>query len=113
MDQIVDQIFDPIDLVFMATTELVNVTEALKSEDKEEWVKAMGEELGMLEKMGTWRMEELLEGRKAVGSRWVFMKKKDEKGNTVRFNTKVSERSWQPPPKTDGISHNTTSRTLT
>ena len=101
MDQIVDQIFDPIDLVFMATTELVNVTEALKSEDKEEWVKAMGEELGMLEKMGTWRMEELLEGRKAVGSRWVFMKKKDEKGNTVRFKARLVAQGFSQKPGLD------------
>ena len=83
-----DQIDDLLDTVLLARpdgTELKSFKEAMSSEDWDEWEKAIGEEIGMLEKMGTWRLEDLPDGRTAVGCKWVFLKKKDKNGNTVRF----------------------------
>jgi hypothetical protein len=81
-----DQIDNLFDIALLAKpdgTELKNFKEVMSGEDRDEWEKAIGEEIGMLEKMGTWRLEDLPDGRTAVKCRWVFLKKKDENGNTV------------------------------
>ena len=81
-----DQIDDLLDTTLLARpdgTELKNFKEVMSSEDWDEWEKAIGEEIGVLEKMGTWRLEDLPDGRTAVGCKWVFLKKKDKNGNMV------------------------------
>ena len=72
-----DQINLNLDTAFMANTESTPKTadEALASDEWNEWARAMEEELGMMEKMGTWRLEALPSGRNAVGSKWVFLEK--------------------------------------
>ena len=97
------QISDLLDVAFAASSEdgPKNLEEAMESEEREEWVKAMNEELGMLEKMETWRMEDLPEGRKAVGSKWVFLRKLDEQGNTVRFKARLVAQGFSQKPGLD------------
>ena len=52
--------------------------EALPSSEKEEWTTAMRNEIESLHKNDVWDIVELPEGRKAVGSKWVFKPKRDE-----------------------------------
>ena len=60
--------------------------EALESAEGEQWGAAMDEELAWLREMGMWElMENMPEGRVPIGNRWVFTKKKDEHGNTIRY----------------------------
>ena len=42
-------------------------------------------ELEQLWEKGTWQLEELLEGREAVGCEWVFLRKKNEEGNIEAY----------------------------
>jgi hypothetical protein len=62
-----------------------SVEEALESNECVEWEKAINEELTQLKEKGTWRLEDLPDGREAVGCRWVFVRKKDEQGNVVKY----------------------------
>src|SRR5260221_4488716 len=49
-----------------------NHHEAMMHPDVEEWKKVEEKELEMLKSMGVYVEEELPEGRKAIGNRWVF-----------------------------------------
>ena len=57
-----------------------NHCEAMLCPDAEEWKKVEEKELGMLKSMGVYVDEMLLEGRKAIGNRWVFEFKLDPDG---------------------------------
>ncbi len=48
--------------------------------DVEEWKKVEDKEMGMLKSMGVYVDEDLPEGRKAIGNRWVFEFKLDVDG---------------------------------
>ena len=66
-----------------------NVKEALSSENNEEWHKAMKSEIESLQKNNVWELEELPEGRSAVGCKWVFKTKLDAQGNIERYKARL------------------------
>jgi hypothetical protein len=78
-----------------------NIEEAMAGTNSEQWRGAVLEELGMVEKMNTWDMEELPMGREAIGSRWVFTKKKDEKGKVIRFKARLVAQGFSQKPGMD------------
>ena len=56
----------------------------MESAEGEQWGAEMDEELVRLREMETWElMKDMPEGCVLIGNRWVFMKKKDENGNTI------------------------------
>ncbi|CAI7791134.1 unnamed protein product [Closterium sp. NIES-53] len=57
--------------------------EALESSDAEDWKKAMESELTSIEENDTWELVELLKGRKAFTSKWLFKIKSDADGKGV------------------------------
>lgn len=65
------------------TSEPLNYKEATNCEESEQWLTAMNTELAGIEKNETWELTELPEGRKAIGSKWVFKVKKDEHGKEI------------------------------
>jgi hypothetical protein len=67
------------------------VEEARMMEDSEEWNEAMKAELDQLKEYGTWDQElmDLPKGRKAVGAKWVFVRKRDGGGNVVRHKARL------------------------
>ena len=64
--------------------------EALASESKKEWVKAMDEEMKAMRDYGVWELVELPEGRKLVGVKWVFRVKLKEDGTVERFKARLT-----------------------
>ena len=50
----------------------VSTEEALASPEQSKWLKAMGNEMQSLKDNDVWELIELPEGRKAVGSKWVY-----------------------------------------
>ena len=66
-----------------------SVEEALASAEAAQWREAINDELKSLEKMETWRIEDLPDGREAVGCRWVFTRKKDEHGNIIKYKARL------------------------
>jgi transposase InsO family protein len=65
------------------------VEEAMASEQREQWEKAMKEEYDALIRNETWRIELLPEGRLPVGCRWIFKFKRDGQGNITRYKARL------------------------
>ncbi|XP_057252225.1 retrovirus-related Pol polyprotein from transposon RE1 [Beta vulgaris subsp. vulgaris] len=54
-----------------------------------EWQQAMTNEISALEKNGTWTMEPLPAGKKALGSKWVYKIKYNSDGSIERFKARL------------------------
>lgn len=67
--------------------------EAISSKFKENWVKAMKEEIKSLKKNNTWELCNLPKDRKAVGSKWVFKVKRSTDGS-VKFKARLVARGF-------------------
>ena len=49
--------------------------EAINSDEREEWIGFMTEEVESLDKKKTWDLVELPEGKRAIGCKWIYKKK--------------------------------------
>lgn len=63
--------------------------DAMKAVDSKEWLESMKEELESIERNQTWELTDLPQGRKAIGSKWVFKKKFDDNGKVVRRKARL------------------------
>lgn len=61
--------------------------EALKSKDRNEWIKAMTEEMESLKLTGTYELADLPINRKAIGCKWVFKRKQEN--NNIRYKARL------------------------
>ncbi|KAD3067107.1 hypothetical protein E3N88_34987 [Mikania micrantha] len=66
--------------------EPTKVTEALKDSS---WVEAMQEELLQFERQGVWKVCPLPKGKYAIGIKWVFRNKKDDKGVVIKNKARL------------------------
>ncbi|CAI7752858.1 unnamed protein product [Closterium sp. NIES-53] len=81
--------------------EPATLKEALESSDAEEWKKAMESELKSIEENDTWELVELLDGRKAITSEWLFKIKSDANGNIERYKSRLVAKGYQQKEKVD------------
>nr|GEV88725.1 hypothetical protein [Tanacetum cinerariifolium] len=65
----------------LETMEPKKVTQAL---DDESWVEAIQEELLQFKLLNVWTLVDLPHGKRAIGTKWVFRNKKDQRGIVVR-----------------------------
>ena len=79
----------------------ITVEDALNGEEADQWKKAVDEELGTLKKMGTWELAKLPEGRKPIGCKWVFVKKRDEKGKLIKYKARLCAQGFSQKPSID------------
>jgi len=83
--------FDGLEAMFTAETtdaealEPCTLVEAKHQPDWPHWEKAIEEELAMLKKAGTWRLENAPPGANIISSKWVLKAKKDAAGNIARY----------------------------
>ncbi|GJZ54126.1 putative ribonuclease H-like domain-containing protein [Tanacetum coccineum] len=71
---------------FLSQVELKKVNQAL---DDVSWVEAMQDELLQFKLLNVWTMVDLLKGKKAIGTKWVFKNKKDQRGIVVRNKARL------------------------
>ena len=69
--------------------------------DAEEWKKVEEKELEMLKSMGVYVDEELPEGRKAIGNRWVFEFKLDVNGGPPIYKARLVAQGFSQVPFVD------------
>ena len=69
--------------------EPTSVTEALSCPEKEEWKKAMNSEMESISDNKVWELVELPEGKRIVGSKWVFKRKVGANGVIDRYKARL------------------------
>ena len=52
----------------------------MKSPHRDQWIKAMKEEMKSINGQQTWILKPLPDGKKSIGSRWLFKIKKNREG---------------------------------
>ncbi|GKF72701.1 putative ribonuclease H-like domain-containing protein, partial [Tanacetum coccineum] len=62
------------------------VTQALTDPS---WIEVMQDELLQFRLQKVWRLVDLLKGKHAIGTKWVFRNKKDERGIIVRNKARL------------------------
>ncbi|GKC99851.1 putative ribonuclease H-like domain-containing protein, partial [Tanacetum coccineum] len=73
---------------FLSQMEPKKVTQAL---DDESWVEAMQEELLQFKLLNVWTLVDLPHGKKAIGTKWVFRNKRDQRGIVVRNKARLMD----------------------
>ncbi|GJR91218.1 retrovirus-related pol polyprotein from transposon TNT 1-94 [Tanacetum coccineum] len=63
--------------------------EATNSNQSTQWLKAMNDELKLMQTNDVWELTELPNGVKPIGCKWVYKIKLDQKGNIERFKTRL------------------------
>ena len=63
--------------------------EAIESEESQKWTQSMKEEYESLQNMGTWSLEPLPAGCKALDNKWVFAVKTNEDGSVERYKARL------------------------
>ncbi|CAA9995003.1 unnamed protein product [Nesidiocoris tenuis] len=83
------------DFVMSAVTDIEDLKEpetfkqAMNSQKKEKWIKAMQSEMDSLRENGTWTLEELPPGRKPIPCKWVYKLKMNPDGSIDRFKARL------------------------
>ncbi|GJU41361.1 putative ribonuclease H-like domain-containing protein [Tanacetum coccineum] len=71
---------------FLSQEEPKKVVQALKDPS---WIEAMQEELLQFKLQEVWTLVELPNGKRAIGTKWVFRNKKDEKGIVIKNKARL------------------------
>ena len=61
-----------LEVMLLYNNEPTSYGEAMVGPDSDEWLEAIKSERGSMYKNKVWTLEELLDGRKAVGCRWIL-----------------------------------------
>jgi hypothetical protein len=106
---------EPIEDIFSCVAELSNpqklkkdprsVAEAMRSEERKEWKKAMNREKESMREMETWERAKVPEGKKVIDAKWVFTTKYDEDGKEVKKKARLVARGDR---QTEGVDYKET-----
>ena len=72
-----------------------SLKEVLSHPEKSQWMKAMHEEMGSLQKNGTYQLVELPKGKRPLKCKWVFKLKKDGNGKLVRYKARLVVKGFE------------------
>ena len=67
-------------------SEPANYAEASRSKG---WIKAMNEEIAMIEKNKTWELVERPKGRNVIGLKWIYRTKVNPEGSTYKLKARL------------------------
>jgi hypothetical protein len=82
---------DLVHLAFMAESEPIDVSTALKND---KWVNAMKEELDSIESNQTWDLVDLPHKKKTIDVKWVYKLKVNSKGDVTRHKARLVARGF-------------------
>nr|GEU33438.1 hypothetical protein [Tanacetum cinerariifolium] len=85
-DHLVNQIIGDLNSAPQTRKEPKRVLQALKDPS---WIEAMQEELLQFKLQKIWVLVDLPKGKRAIGSKWVFRNKKDERGIVIRNKARL------------------------
>ena len=68
--------------------------EAVDSEDGKLWKEAMVDEMASFHKNEAWDLVELSTGRKSIGRKWVFKKKKNAEGKVEKYKARLVAKGY-------------------
>lgn len=66
-----------------------NRNEALSAADREEWIKAMDEEMKAINENRTWTLTELPKDKRAIGCKWIFKRKKNKITGLMKYKARL------------------------
>ena len=104
--------FNDYDMMYYALTAAEEVEyhepssykEAMRSPEKDKWLKAMQEEIDSLYKNQTWILVLRPKNQKTIGCKWIFKKKIEAfNSNKVRFKARLVAKGF---PQKEGIDYN-------
>eukprot|EP00253_Pinus_taeda_P019366 PITA_19366 len=72
----------------------ITMKEEVDSEDGKLWKEAMVDEMASLHKNEAWDLVELSDGRKPIGSKWVFKKKTNAKGKVEKYKAQLVAKGY-------------------
>ena len=75
--------------------------EAISGPDADKWIDATQAEMNAHETNGTWELAELPEGRKVIGSRWVFIIKRKADGTIDKYKARLVAQGFSQMPGVD------------
>ena len=81
--------------------EPLTVNEALNSSEKNEWRKAMEEEVKSMHKNDVWELDEPPQDRQVIGSKWVFKRKIDSGTSVERYKARLVTQGFTQKPGLD------------
>ncbi|KAG4043721.1 hypothetical protein PC123_g20813 [Phytophthora cactorum] len=88
----------PASLVIQAVNLLLepqSVDETLQSPDAEKWVEALNKEFGDLMRKPTWILVERPKGKKILTSKWVYVRKRNRRGEVIRHRAPITIKGCQ------------------
>jgi hypothetical protein len=97
---------DTVTYALLITEEDIPLTyrEAIGNSEKARWKEAMGEEMQSLYKNQTWKVVQLPKGKKAIGCKWLYTKKKGPaEQDGVRFKARLVAKGYA---QKEGIDYN-------
>eukprot|EP00253_Pinus_taeda_P003460 PITA_03460 len=68
--------------------------EVVDSEDGKLWKEAIADEVASLQKKEAWDLAELPAGRKPIGSKWVFKKKRNTEGKVEKYKAQLVAKGY-------------------
>jgi hypothetical protein len=87
---------DALDFAFFSssTLEPTSLAEARTRPDGEKWIKAAISEISAHLDNGTWELQQLPHGKRAIGSRWVFKVKHNADGSIERYKGRLVAKGY-------------------
>ena len=79
--------------------------EAMRSTRSSEWLEAVKDEMRSMSTNGVWDLEEIPNGAKIVGCKWVYKTKCDSKENVERYKAQLVAKGFT---QREGIDYNET-----
>ena len=81
-------------IILQDNDEPKTIEEVLLSPNKEEWRKALGDEMESMKENQVWKLVDLLKGHKSIGNKWVLIIKRKADGTIERYKARLVAKGY-------------------